>query len=96
MQVNQIQKFIDHVSPVPGYKIVVTFLNSTSFYGFFVQFGDWQGLKKNNKWRFVPVNKYSQFDNEFRKTNVPNPDYSIIIDGDVISNLEIICTYSIC
>ncbi len=95
MQVNQIQKFIDCVSPEQGYKIVVTVLNSSSFYGFFVLFNDWKGLKKKNEWRFIPINKYAQFNGEYRTTKKQNPDYSIIIDGNVISNLEIIKTYSI-
>ena len=96
MQADQIQNFIDNVNPNHGQKIVVTFLNSASFYGFFFLFNDWIELKKYNKWRFIPYNKFIQFDHEFQVTNIPNIDYSIIIDGDHVSNLETIMSYSVC
>ena len=95
MQVNQIQNFIEKADPVEGHKTVVTFSNSTSYYGFFVRLIDWEGLKAKNKWRFVPINKFAQFDYEFRRNNNPNPDNSLIIDGDSISKLEIIKSYSL-
>jgi hypothetical protein len=95
MQVNQIQNFIEHASADQGYKIVVTFLNSSCFYGFFVRFNDWKRLKERNKWRFIPINKFNEFNYELRKTKIQNPDYSIIIDGDVISNLETERFYSL-
>ncbi len=95
MKINQIQSFIERATPVLGHKTVVTFSNSASYYGFFVLLFDWEGLKAKNKWRFVPINKFAQFDHEFKMNKSPNPDHSLIIDGDAISKLEIIKSYSL-
>ncbi len=90
MTVLQIQTFLDESLPVkPGFTIAVTLFNTSSYYVFFDLFGDSSDLNKVNKWRFIPIDKAVNYYRELKKTRIQNSDYSIIVEGDNISKLEL-------
>jgi hypothetical protein len=74
--------------------VAVTQNNTSSIYGFFDTFEDTWELMRCNKWRFVPINYASEYFYEKRAYKKANPDITIIIDGNTISNLEIIRNFS--
>lgn len=95
MSPEQIEVFIRQSSEAPeGYCVAVTQHNTTSFYGFFDLFEDSDDLRKKNQWRFVPINYQQEYFYEKRAHNQVNIEYSIILEGDTISNLELIRDFS--
>jgi hypothetical protein len=94
MTTEQIRDFVNEISPVPGgYNVVVTYSNMSSFYGFFDCFNISEELMKENKWHFIPRHNLALFLEDLYKTKIPNTDYSIIIDGNNISKLELVKVY---
>jgi hypothetical protein len=94
MTCEEIKSFVNEISPVPGgYNVVVTYSNSTSFYGFFDCYNLSEELMKENKWYFIPKHNLTIFLEELYKTKVPPTDYSVIIDGNSISKLELVKVY---
>jgi hypothetical protein len=86
----QIQKFLNEILPIrPGYAISLTLFNTSSYYVFFDLFKDSSELKKLNKWRFIPINKAGEYYKELKKNKISDPIYSIIVDGESISKLEL-------
>jgi hypothetical protein len=70
--------------------VSVTQNNSSTYYGYFDIFDDSTELMKENKWRFVPIHHFNEFFHDKRKSNKPNPVYSVIIEGSSISRLELL------
>jgi hypothetical protein len=94
MKFKRIKKILRHApSVVNGYKVVVTYDNSCSYDGMFDVHNASREFKKQNKWRFIPNNNISKYLNHLYKGQTPDPDHSIIIDGDAISKIEIVKNY---
>jgi hypothetical protein len=86
-----IKEFFEQYRSLPqGQCVAVTQHNRSTFYGLFEDFGDSEELKKQNKWRFVPIHRLEDFYEELQRTNIPNAEHSLIIEGSSISKLELI------
>jgi hypothetical protein len=94
MKFKQIKKIIKRTpSLANGYKMVITYDNACSYDGMFDTFNDSKELKKQNKWRFIPKSNIKKYLKDLYKLRKPDPDHSIIIDGDAISKIEIVKSY---
>lgn len=83
MTKKQVIQFIEIDHPVtyaPSVTKVVC--NNTIYYGFFESFDDYRELKEKNQWRFIPINQAIEYREEAAKTQLANPKYSIILEGD--------------
>ncbi len=90
MTVSEIQKALDQILPIKsGHTIAITLFNRSTYYGYFEIFCDSHEMSQNNKWRFISINKAGEYYKELKKTKVSNALFSIIIDGDDISKLEL-------
>lgn len=95
MQPLEILDFVNQAKDVSdGFCVAVTQNNTSSFYGFFEIFDDSAELMKTNKWRFIPINYCHEYFYDKRNRRTINPDFSIIIDGSTITNLEVIRNFS--
>lgn len=59
-------------------------------YGYFYSFKDFIELKENTRFRFIPRNNMHSFLHEYSKNNDANTDYSIILDGEMIIDIEFV------
>jgi len=91
MNIEQIQEFINEAAAIPvGHYVAVTQFNRSTYYGIFEIFKDSEELKKQNKWRFIPIDRMIGYYEELNKIKLSNPDYSLIIEGESISKLELV------
>jgi hypothetical protein len=94
MKFDQIKKIIEDTGSGPGKtRLAITRDNSYSFYGCFDVYNISLELKEQNKWRFVPLNNIPKYLDELKQLRFPGPEHSIIIDGDSISNIEVVKDY---
>jgi len=69
---------------------VVTYNDGQKFYGYFQGFEDEEALKREFKFRFVPMNNIQALRSDEGKTGKLNPKHSIVIECDKILNLELV------
>lgn len=68
----------------------ITFNDGSTMNGSFETFNDFISLKAYNKYRFIPEEYRKQFHKNLRKTDSPNPLYSIIIDCRDVIKIQLI------
>jgi hypothetical protein len=89
-----IQYFVSKMSSIPmGCCIAVTQENDITHYGFFGAFNDSEELTKQNKWRFIPLDQIMDYYEDLKQSKRPNPEYSIVIEGNSVTSLELIRKY---
>lgn len=70
--------------------IKITFKNNKMVYGGFKIFDDYEVLKKQYKFRFVPSDKRKDYNTAIREQGKPEPAYSVIIDCTEIAKIQFV------
>lgn len=82
MTKEEMAQFIEIDLPVTSYSVRLDFHNGTFNVGFFI--GNDDGLKKENKWRFVPNNSSGKYQ------ETKSLEYFIIIEGEKVKTLTLL------
>lgn len=64
--------------------------NDVTHYGFFYFFDDYEYLKAKNQYRFIPRNNLQSFQSEHLKNGRYDTNYSVILDGEEMLNIEFV------
>jgi hypothetical protein len=81
MNIEEIEKFLDHKMPAETSMVKISFKKRNAVYGLFVRDKDYLHLKSKNFWRIVPKSSFDQY-KESR-----NPNLAKIFSGTDFSRL---------